>query len=184
MPLVYAATTPPMPNVIVPFGIASEPIGNVVAGGAAGTLASAALGNTTIFAVPFVVWEPFTVKRLALYNGATVNGNFDIGVYSGDQSTKLVSTGSTAQSGASAYQGVNVTVTTLAPGNYWVAYATSSTTQTIFRWAGGSNWTPISGAMTQTVAAGGGVALPASLTLVTASAAGMPFLQVANDTIF
>lgn len=184
MPLTYATAAAPMPNVIVPFGINAEPMATVAAGAATGALTGGTMSTTVVNAIPFVVWEPWTVKRLALVNGATVNGNWDIGIYSFDGATKVVSTGSTAQSGASAYQGVNVTATILAPGRYWLAYGTDSATQTIFRWVPGSNWTPLTGVKIHTVASGSGCPLPATLTLVTSTSSNMPLLCAANDTIF
>lgn len=184
MPLTPALAIPLTPNVIVTYGLNAEPLGGVASGAATGALTSGTMSTTTVYAVPFQVWDAWTVKRLALVNGATVNGNWDIGIYAFDGATKIVSTGSTAQSGTTAYQGVNVTATVLGPGFYWLAYGTDSATQTIHRWVPGSNWSPIGGMMMHTVASGTGCPLPASLTLVTTTTANVPFLQAANDTIF
>lgn len=76
--------------------------------------------------VPFVVPDPFIVDKFRWRNGSVVSGNADAGIYSSD-GTRLVSTGSTAQSGASAIQEVDVTDTYLAPGVYYSAFTASNT---------------------------------------------------------
>lgn len=87
--------------------------------------------NRAIF-VPFVLMSPITVAAMWVLNGGTASGNLDIGVY--DQSgTKLVSTGSTAQSGTTAIQVVSVTATRLAPGRFYLALAMDGTTGTVLK---------------------------------------------------
>lgn len=78
--------------------------------------------------VPFRLPAPLLVQRLFLLNGATASGNVDIGIYD-VAGTRLLSTGSTAQSGTSAVQSVDVTDTPLAAGVFYLALATADPTE-------------------------------------------------------
>lgn len=70
------------------------------------------------------------VTKLWVLNGAAASGNLDIGIY--DQyGNRLVSTGSTAMSGTSAIQLIDVTDTWLPPGFYRLALAVDNTTAAI-----------------------------------------------------
>jgi hypothetical protein len=78
-------------------------------------------------AYPFVVNEPMTVYQLGWQNGTAAGDNHDIGIY--DTSwVRLVSAGSTAGTGNSLLQFVDVTDTLLVPGSYYIAYASDTTT--------------------------------------------------------
>jgi hypothetical protein len=79
--------------------------------------------------LPVILGTPATVYKMGVTNGTVINGNFDLGIYD-ERGVKLVSTGSTAQSGASALQTVDVTDTILLPGTYYLALASNSTTAT------------------------------------------------------
>jgi hypothetical protein len=85
------------------------------------------------YLVPFSLDFPFTVRRVLAYNGSTVAGNFDIGVY--DRYGSLIfNIGSTAQSGASVIQQVALgSPIELPPGIYGMAISRSSTSATNFR---------------------------------------------------
>lgn len=78
-------------------------------------------------AYPFRLSEPGTVKKLGWVNGTAAGGNVDIGVYS-TAWVRLVSTGSTAGSGNSLWQWVDVTDTALAAGKYYLAMSRDNTT--------------------------------------------------------
>lgn len=81
------------------------------------------------FLIPFIVSKTVTIARMGVLNGATVNGNFDVGIY--DSSFRLiVSAGATAQSGANNAQFVNIADTVLNPGFYYMAFSQSSATGT------------------------------------------------------
>jgi hypothetical protein len=70
-----------------------------------------------ICVVPMVLKYDFTVTQMFVFNGATVSGSFDMGVYDSDGSTtlnKIVSTGPTVQTGTTVIQTVDVTDTVLA----------------------------------------------------------------------
>ena len=102
-------------------------------------------------------------------NGATASGNLDVGIYTED-GTRLVSIGSTAQSGTTALQFFNITDTFLSPGNYYMACAMDGTTGTTRRH---------SPALERCIAAGlikGATSfpLPATITFATMTAAYIP----------
>lgn len=80
--------------------------------------------------IPFTVSVPTTIIGGGTYNGSAVSGNFDVGIYD-DQQNQLVHSGSTAQSGTSAWQVVTLTSTTLDPGIYYMALALDNTTGTV-----------------------------------------------------
>lgn len=81
---------------------------------------------------PFSLDKEATAVKMFVVNGATVNGNTDVGIY--DREFKaLVTSGATLQAGASALQEFNITDTVLPPGRYWMAISTSSATATFFR---------------------------------------------------
>lgn len=86
--------------------------------------------NRAIY-VPFQIPETATFQRAYSYNGATANGNIDIGIY--DLSgTRLASTGATAQSGTNAVQSIALTAAvTLTPGRYYMAMLGTSATGTV-----------------------------------------------------
>jgi hypothetical protein len=85
--------------------------------------------NLAVF-VPFWVPDPVVIYQMGIGNGAAAAGNVDMGIYN-EAGVKLVSAGSTAQSGTSVIQVVNVADTTLARGRYYLAAAsdTSGATQ-------------------------------------------------------
>lgn len=81
---------------------------------------------------PFRVTVPCIIKQLFVANGATASGNIDLGVYAPD-GTRLVSTGSTAQSGTNDLQVFDVTDTLIGRGYYYIAVAMDNTTGTLIR---------------------------------------------------
>ena len=113
------------------------------------------------FYVPVLVDRIVTVKKMAVINGATLNGNVDVGIYD-EAKTKIVSIGTgVAQAGTSAVQTFDITDTTLLPGLYYLAMATNSSTATYFRANGaGAEQLRACGMQEQTTA----YALPATAT--------------------
>ncbi len=91
------------------------------------------LTSTTWFAANLAFFIPvrFTreevIRKFYWMNGATVSGNVDCGLYAPD-GTKIVSTGSTAQSGTTAIQIVDTTDTVVGPGLFYLALACDNTT--------------------------------------------------------
>lgn len=98
--------------------------------------ASVAWGSATLaMYYPFVVHNQATFAKLWWLNAATVAGNTNLGVYD-IGGTLLVSTGLTANSGASLTQSASVTSTTLRAGVYYFGLYCSDATHT---YVGGNN---------------------------------------------
>jgi hypothetical protein len=79
--------------------------------------------------VPFLLVDPLTVGRAHWVNGVTVAGNFEVAWWNAATSSKLWTTGSVAQSGASAIQGASAAAVTLGSGRFICMIAGSSTGQ-------------------------------------------------------
>jgi hypothetical protein len=81
--------------------------------------------------IPFAVGVRTTFNRIFAFNGGTVSGNVDMGIYNyGLQ--KMFSTGSVAMAGVNSLQVHNLNFT-LGPGRYYMALACSNTTATFMR---------------------------------------------------
>ena len=119
--------------------------------------------NTAVY-LPFTLWEPVTVYKIGWVNGSTASTNVDCGIYTAAGS-RQISTGSTARSGASSWQWVDVADTALAAGNYYLAFNSDATTASnVYGWAAGTGIGSVIhgklvGAQEQAV---GAVALPSS----------------------
>lgn len=145
--------------------------------------AGAAIGTANLArGYPFWLPEPVVVQKLWCYNGATLGGNVDVGIYSED-GRLLVSAGSTAQAGASVLQEFDVTDTIIGRGRFYLALATSSTTATFFC-VGASNATNL-----QLLKAAGcwqaasAMALPSTVTYAALAAALLPVCGFATRTL-
>lgn len=149
-------------------------VANALAGGAW-------TANLAIY-IPLLTVEPILVSQFFWINGATVNGNSDVGIYTEDGTTKLVSTGSTANAGASQIQVVNVS-DVLLPANrrLWLALASDSGTHTFWRNATAVRSQDYLGVKQQTSAWSSG--LPASATFATPSVAILPLFGFTGTTI-
>ena len=117
---------------ITPFSLESLGSASVADGISidAGVSSAWPSNNYAIF-YPFSLSRRITVQSLFCMNGATAAGNIDMGIYTMD-GTRIVSAGSTAQSGTNAIQALTITPTQLSPGFYYLAIAASSTSTTIF----------------------------------------------------
>jgi hypothetical protein len=96
------------------------------------TLASAAWvnANRAIY-VPFRIPMAVLCNQMFTYNGATASNNIDIGLYD-HTGKRLVSMGSTAQSGTNAIQLFNIADLWLGPGLFYMAMAMDGATGTVF----------------------------------------------------
>jgi hypothetical protein len=120
------APSRPPPVMLTPVCRASH--GVSLAGGNAPAPVSTVIGTGNVALVYEVTLDDAVVLFKAFAsNGATVNGSFDIGLYGSDWRL-IVSTGSTAQVGASILQEVNITDVVVGPGVYYLAFAFSSAT--------------------------------------------------------
>ena len=95
-----------------------------------GVSALHAAQNAAMF-VPIVAAANLEVKTAWWLNGATVNGNTDVGIYDKDLN-RLGSTGAVAQSGTTAIQSAALAIPAMlrAGQPYYLALATSSATAT------------------------------------------------------
>lgn len=114
--------------------------------------------------IPFSVFAPITIVKMFVINGGTASGNIDVGIYDRGGS-RLVSSGSTAQSGTSAVQEFNITDTLLLPGLYYLACAMDNTTGTLDLWNPATALARVMGVVEQTSA----FALPSSATFASLS---------------
>lgn len=138
--------------------------------GTLGTPASATYpsANRAIY-IPFRLMNAVRITKLWAYNGATANGNFDLGIYNAD-GVNLVSTGSTVQSGINAIQIVALgTPIRLGVGLFYMAIAASATTLTFFRVNQGTLLLATLGMALQNTA----FPLPAAATFATYDAGGV-----------
>lgn len=131
------------------------------------------------FYVPFTLYRPYLVKLLWCMNGATASGNVDVGIYSLD-GTRIVSSGSTAQSGTSTIQTFDITDTLIGPGFFYMAIALDGTTGTLGRAApANAGVTRSLGVLEQTSA----FALPSSATFALSTAVYIPHFGITNRTV-
>lgn len=74
--------------------------------------------------------EPVTIDRIRIANGSTVNGNIDVGVYrfNGTNYDRIGSSGSTAQTGASATQEIPLTAPVEVRDGDYLAFVSDSAT--------------------------------------------------------
>jgi hypothetical protein len=141
-------------------------------------------GANRVIYVPFAISEAVTVYKIGWSNGATVNGNIDVGIYD-LAGTRLVSSGSVAMSGATAVQVADITDTPLAPGIYHMAMQSSSSTATFFRAAQSAT-----AVLAQLLVASGvqmedtSFGLPATATFATMTSAYLPLLSLALKATF
>lgn len=125
--------------------------------------------NKALF-VPFYLPTDAVLRRIGWGNGAAVSGNVDAGVYRQDGG-RVVSTGSTVQSGTDSIQTVDITDTALAPGLYYMACVISNTTGNIRCLSENPNKLAAMGCFQQASA----LALPSSFTAATMADTNGPF---------
>lgn len=136
-----------------------------------------ATGNLALY-IPFVVSVPTTIVAGAIYNGTSVAGNFDIGVYD-DQQNRLVSAGTTAVAGTTAWQSVSLTSTTLDPGVYYTGITCSSTSNNVWAaTAGTASNLRAAGILSQTSA----LPLPATATFAVGTGTLIPLVALSTRT--
>lgn len=173
-----------------PNSIAIHPWGHE-SGGALGRFSGSSASATwptsnLAISYPFQIARPFTAVAMFLYNGAAVSGNFDIGIYDDGAGTttlnKIVSMGSTAQSGTNDFQFANITDTTLSPGRYYAVLCFDNTTATVFTKSSGNVGVTSAAGWAQT--ANGAVTLGSTLTIAKRAAAGMPFFGLSAKASF
>jgi hypothetical protein len=96
--------------------------------GAPGASTAWPVANTALF-IPFRIARSIKFSLLFTYNGSTVSGNVDVGVYSAD-GTRIVSAGSTAHATTSGIQKFTVASTQIDSGLFYFGVALDNTTGT------------------------------------------------------
>lgn len=81
--------------------------------------------NTAHF-VPFLLPAPTLITKMWVANGTAVSGNLDMGIYD-HTGRRLIAAGSTAHSGVSAIQSVDITDAVLGPGLFYMAITFDNT---------------------------------------------------------
>lgn len=127
--------------------------------------------------VPFVLTVPFTVRQLFWFNGSVTAGNVDCGIAAED-GTRIVSTGSTAQSGTNTMQKPTTTVTVLDPGCYYMGLSWSDATARFFAATSSAAIWQTCGCAQESA----GPALSAKWTPTTIASAFMPVFGFADST--
>lgn len=112
------------PPAVTTFGI-FQPAFHLDINGIGGT-STWGTANRAIFC-PVVLPYGYRVRQLAIWNHSVVSGNVDVGIYD-EAGGRIVSTGSTAQSGTSTMQFFDITDTDLRPGIFYLAMAMDNTT--------------------------------------------------------
>lgn len=125
--------------------------------------------------VPFSVYDVILVDTLWVYNGATVAGNMDLGIYD-KNGTRLVNSGSTARTGnANVAQFVTISSTALVPGFYFLAVTLDTNTDTVRHGSTAVTGCILQGVLDETT---GSFGLPATATYGLATQIGVPFCGV------
>lgn len=127
-----AAGGDPTPFLITPASRLSIGVELAAMGLPKPTSSAYQLANRAIL-VPFVLMEEVTVVKLFVFNGGTVSGNVDVGIYDASYN-RLVSAGSTAQTGTGRIQEFDVGDTTIGPGQFYMAMAPDNTNGHYIRW--------------------------------------------------
>ena len=123
---------------------------------------------------------PTTVQVLKLYiaNGATIDGNIDMGIYS-TAGTRLVSQGSVAHAGVDVLQPLDIADTVLARGTYYLSFAASSATATFTRIVLNTQICRAAGLLQQNTA----FPLPATATFATYGSSFVPLCGLSLRTL-
>lgn len=152
-------------------------VGDAVVGGG-GSLASAVwpAANRAIF-IPFSLVESHTYVRACLANGATLSGNFDIGVYDLD-GNRLFSTGTQAQAGtANVIRAITINWL-INPGVYYLALAIDNVTATVISTGTGATNLRGVGAKQMT----SGFVLPATATFAALASSYFPLFGISEKS--
>lgn len=131
--------------------------------------------------LPISITQPIVITAFFCINGATASGNLDIGLFD-RVGTRIISTGSTAQSGTSQVQSISVANTSVGPGLFYLALAADNGTGTFFALTNASvRFTSIIGEYNQSTA----FPLPATATFATSTSFYVPIIgfAVAPNTL-
>ena len=135
--------------------------------------------NLAIY-IPFSVSTPITVVKLFSVNGATVSGNIDVGI-NDPTGVRIISSGSTLQSGTNAVQEFDIADTLIGPGEFFLAVAMNNVTGTLFR--GTVSATTVIGASTGMYQQATAFALPATATFARYAQNYIPVIGLSQSTV-
>ncbi len=122
---------------------------------------------------------PFLAVKMMIYNGGTVSGNVDVGVYT-SEGTKVVTSGTTAHTGTSTTQIFDITDTLLNPGLYYLACAFDNNTALIAH----SGNLAINNARTVGIRqASSSFVLPTAVTFEALASAYVPSIHISGSTV-
>lgn len=152
-------------------------------------LSTGAFGSPTawtanrLLMLPLLLTRPTLVDLVFWVNGSTTAGNTDVGVYDSTGTTKIVSAGSTANSGTGAVQSVNVTDTVLPASQLmWLTLGSDSGTQT-FASNTGVNVAGMDLVGVKEQLSGWSSGLPSSVTLGVPTIAVLPFFGFTGRSV-
>lgn len=120
------------------------------------------------------------VAKLWWFNGATVSGSADMGIF-GPDGTKLASTGSTTQASGNTIQSVDITDFMLEDGLYYFGLVLNNTTGTMFRYAAPSAMFCQMLGLAEQVSAN--VPLPAAATFASCTGTAIPLCGLTLGTV-
>lgn len=151
-----------------------------ITGGVTAATTSTTAGSQIAQFFPWAVEMPTKIVKGFVMNGASVNGNVDVGVYDW-AFNKIVSIGATLQAGANAIQELDITDTVINPGRYWIAFLCTGTGTVFARSAADENIMPLIPILELT----GQTALPATAAAVKSTAATpiIPLFGFSTDTV-
>ena len=123
----------PMPQIISTYtqNITAMTQARNLANSPGGPSVTTWVANYVVYMPVWIPW-PYPVNRVFWGNGSTASNNMNFGIFT-STGKRIYSTGSTAQSGASALQFVTPgSKFTLAPGMYFFALTNDSTTNRVY----------------------------------------------------
>lgn len=130
--------------------------------------------------IPIHMPVAFKIARFWVSNGSNATGNVDVGL-SDESGDKLISTGSTARSGASTIQYIGVTDASFGPGTYYLDIALDTTAGSLQRLAASSISQPRVGGMFQEDSA---FPLPSTATFAAIAANYAPYFGFSQSDTF
>lgn len=129
---------------------------------------------------PFEISNPFTVAECFWLNGATITASVDVGVYN-EGGTRLISTGSVAQSGANLPQSPATTDIVLsAPARYYLGLGFTNNTSTLFASLPAAGFLQAHGVAQEATGAG---VLPSTATFAICTTAFVPLFGISSRTL-
>lgn len=131
--------------------------------------------------VPFYTNKHITVYGMSIINGTAVSGNLDIGIYDLWSKSKIVSSGSTAQTGTSTIQTFTLSTTVLRPGNYYMALVLDNTSGQVGEFAITNPLAEACGVKQETIA---NLPLPATATPIAPTSDYVPVISVHLTSVF